>query len=137
MRTSLFASALGTRISPRHPLLIAALTAIASILTGCSTIHIHSETGIETRTIFGFVNVHFPETSRSIVTETSGIGLVAGQQRITLGWMKESVVAIRDPSHCQVMFLSATRIEAQAIEKLLRESGHNIESMCVIAKEKT
>lgn len=111
------------------------LITVVTALAGCTTIYIHSKAGVETRTTFGIVNVQIPKDSRSVIIDTSGIGLIAGERHMTIGWMNESVVAIRDPSYCQVMFLSASRVEAQAIETLFRETGHDVGRMCFVAKE--
>jgi hypothetical protein len=111
-----------------------ALACAAGLLAGCTTVHVHSEAGVERRSSFGVAHIHFPPDTAVLTTQVSGAGMVMGAGRFTLGWMSESAVALRDASRCQVVFVSATPAEARAIRDVLGAAGRRADQLCFLAR---
>lgn len=115
----------------RHIAPRAFLCAPALVLAGCTTIHVHSDGGVVTHKGFGITRIEVPAETKMLVTDTSGVGIVMGVNRLTFGWMNEQAVAVRDTSRCQLVFMSATSAEAGAIGKLLAASNRTIDQICI------
>ncbi len=109
---------------------IAGTLGVAALLSACTTIVIHSGTevvSVERR--LGFATVTLSPGVRGVAASTTGLGFVAGPLGFTVGYAKDSLVAL-SPT-CQLILWPS---DAQEIEQLRKLVG-TLENVCLVDKE--
>ena len=66
------------------------------------------------------------------LVSTQGLGVVAGQRHITLGWMKEFYLEIPDPNDCRLIVVVEKQNDLESVKNLLADSGRDISNICTI-----
>jgi hypothetical protein len=70
-----------------------------------------------------------------LYVEVNGLGIVADQQSLTIGWSSKEVLQLPDPSLCQAVFFIEDREQLLGADKLL-ESVTQSNGICEIARQK-
>jgi len=124
--------------SSRAIALISAMRALALVFSaaagGCTTTHIHSDQGVTTLRGFGVTRIEPPADAATLVTDTRGLGIVMSRDRLTVGWLNEQAVTLRDTSRCQAIFMAATPADALAIKRVLGAADHDVHNVCFFSK---
>jgi len=69
------------------------------------------------------------------VYRTRGSGVVVGRAHIALGWMNETVVALPEPSACQVVIFVERAVDLVPVVQILNSSNSNLNNLCVAQGE--
>ena len=72
------------------------------------------------------------QAGNALLVEASGLGVLADQQSVTLGWGHHETIRIPDPSACQVVFVIKSANELEAARRLMNEINGGT-SICRVA----
>lgn len=114
------------------------------LLSGCSIVVIHNGDVTERRVIPGItiveiskvehISTHVDDVDDGLVSETTtvqrptllvqttGIGLLADQRSVTLGWSESQLMEVPDPTVCEAVFLIQDSMQLESALQLVRQS---------------
>jgi hypothetical protein len=117
------------RVRGWHTCLFAA--AALPLLAGCTRISIHSNDGVEVRQYPGLSYVQVRATSGPVYVSTAGVGVIAGQRKVSVGWLHEQVAIFPDPSRCAALIVVTRPDDLRAVEEMLLHANHNLANVCM------
>ena len=106
--------------------------AVAALLaSGCASVHIEDPGGqVRVERHLGLLNVTVADGPRSVVAETTGIGLMRNWEGFTLGY-HDSTVAVLGRDDCRLILWVQTREDLNEARRLIEET----DNVCIVSKE--
>lgn len=102
----------------------------ASLATGaCATVHIEvqSKDDVEVKTRFGIISLELRPGARSVVVNSSSLGVVNTLEGLAVGYHSTSYAALA-PNDCRIVLWIHTNDQLKELDRLLRERT----DVCVI-----
>jgi hypothetical protein len=102
-----------------------------AFLTACTRVEIHSNDAVEVRRSFGLTQLEITAPTSPVFVETSGVGVVNGQRRMTLGWMHEQLAIFPDPERCAALIYVKRPEDLEAVTRILNAANSNLNNICI------
>lgn len=93
----------------------------ACALAGCTVVNVDGPASV-TRTYPGVLRILPAEDASTVAYTARGFGLVPGRNGATLGFARETVVAVSDPEECRLILIEPDEEEAGRIAELLGQA---------------
>lgn len=107
------------------------LLLLSLVKAGCTTVHINNATVTETR-YPGLLILNVTPLSGASLIVTHGVGLIAANRSVTLGYLSESLFTATDAAGCRVFVVVKNPAELKSSLKALSHIDGLREADCTI-----